>query len=208
MNRILSIMLVLLAATFASTAHADARTSLDRFTSDLRGLQGNFSQQVYDGSGRLRESSSGTVALSAPRLFRWEYENPYPQLIIADGTRVWVYDPDLEQVTVRPQGEEEQNNPLAALIDPAMLDRDFVIGEGGSHDGLEWLEVAPRHATDAGFQSAQLGFADGALVKMDVLDALGQRTTLEFSNWRKNPSFAPGTFQFTPPAGVDVVGEP
>ncbi|MGY0633043.1 outer membrane lipoprotein chaperone LolA [Luteimonas sp. A478] len=208
MNRILSVMVVLLAAAFAGNAHADARASLDSFTSDLRGLQGNFSQQVYDGSGRLRESSSGSVALSAPRLFRWEYENPYPQLIIADGTRVWVYDPDLEQVTVRPQGEEEQSNPLAALIDPAMLDRDFVIGKGGTRDGLEWLEIAPRQATDAGFQNAQLGFADSSLVKMEILDALGQRTTIEFSNWQKNPSFAADAFRFTPPPGVDVVGEP
>ncbi|MEN1942291.1 outer membrane lipoprotein chaperone LolA [Luteimonas sp. MJ293] len=208
MNRILSVMLVLFAAAFAGSAHADARASLDSFTSDLRGLQGDFSQQVFDGSGRLRESSSGSVALSAPRLFRWEYENPYPQLIIADGTRVWVYDPDLEQVTVRPQGEEEQNNPLAALIDPTMLDRDFVIGEGGTRDGMEWLEVTPREATDAGFQSAQLGFANGAMVKMEVLDALGQRTTIEFSNWQKNPGFAADAFSFTPPPGVDVVGEP
>ena len=208
MSRILSFMLVLLAAAFAGSAHADARASLDSFTSDLRGLQGNFSQQVFDGSGRLRESSSGSVALSAPRLFRWEYESPYPQLIIADGSRVWVYDPDLEQVTVRPQGEEEQNSPLAALIDPAMLDRDFALAEGGSRDGMDWLEITPRQSTDAGFQNAQLGFADGALVKMEVLDALGQRTTIEFSGWQKNPSFADDTFQFAPPPGVDVVGEP
>lgn len=207
MNRILLALAFLSAAAFAGSAHAEARGSLDRFTNDLSGLQGQFTQQVYDTSGQVRESSSGQVALSAPRLFRWEYQEPYPQLIIADGSRVWVYDPDLEQVTVRPQGEEEQNNPLAALIDPAILERDFVVEEAGSRDGLEWLEIAPRQASDAGFQNARLGFDGDALVTMDVLDALGQRTVIGFSDWRRNPGFDPGTFEFTPPEGVDVVGD-
>lgn len=208
MNRILLALAFLLAAGLAGSVHAaEARASLDRFTSGLSGLQGQFRQQVYDASGRIRETSSGEVALSAPRLFRWEYQEPYPQLIIADGTRVWVYDPDLEQVTVRPQGDEEQNSPLAALVDPSILDRDFLLREAGSRDGLQWLAIAPRRETDAGFQSAELGFRDGALVQMDVLDALGQLTVIEFSGWRKNPAFAAGTFKFDPPQGVDVVGD-
>lgn len=208
MNRILPALAFLFALAFAGGVQAnDARATLDRFTSELSGLYGQFTQTVYDGNGRVRESSSGQVALSAPRLFRWEYETPYPQLIIADGTRVWVYDPDLEQVTVRPQGEEEQNSPLSALIDPDMLDRDFVIQEAGSRDGLQWLDVAPRQASEAGFQSASLGFDAGGLVTMDVVDALGQRTVIGFSDWDRNPAFDPETFAFTPPEGVDVVGE-
>ena len=207
MNRILPAVAFLFALAFAGGAQADARASLDRFTSDLTGLQGQFTQTVYDGNGRVRESSSGQVALSAPRLFRWEYEKPYPQLIIADGTQVWVYDPDLEQVTVRPQGEEEQNSPLTALIDPDMLDRDFVIEQAGSREGLEWLDVTPRQADGAGFQQASLGFDGDGLVTMDVVDALGQRTVIGFSGWERNPAFDPETFAFTPPEGVDVVGE-
>lgn len=207
MNRIVLALAFLVGTAFAGNASADARESLERFTNGLEGLQGEFVQQVFDGSGQARESSSGQVALSAPRLFRWEYERPYPQLIIADGSRVWVYDPDLEQVTVRPQGEEEQNNPLAALIDPAMLDRDFQVTEAGERDGLEWLEVAPRESSDAGFQNARLGFDDNGLSRMEVLDALGQRTTLEFSGWTRNPSLGADTFKFDPPAGVDVVGD-
>ena len=126
----------------AGTAFAGARDTLDQFTTGLKGLDGQFTQQVYDADGRLKETSSGRVALSAPRLFRWEYVKPYPQLIVADGAKVWVYDPDLEQVTVRPQGAEEQDSPLAALIDPSKLDRDFVVGEAGTADGLEWLSLA------------------------------------------------------------------
>lgn len=208
MNRILPALAVLFAVAFAGSAHADgARAGLDRFTAGLSGLQGQFTQQVYDATGQVRETSSGRVALSAPRLFRWEYERPYPQLIVADGSKVWVYDPDLEQVTVRPQGEEEQNSPLAALVDPALLDRDFAVQEGGARDGLSWLEIRPRQASDAGFQSARLGFDGDTLVEMDVLDALGQRTVIGFSDWRRNPSFDPGTFAFRPPQGVDVVGD-
>lgn len=207
MHRIVLAFAFLIGFAAAGNASADPRETLQRFTSGLSGLQGEFVQQVFDGSGQARERSSGKVALSAPRLFRWEYEQPYPQLIIADGTRVWVYDPDLEQVTVRPQGEEEENNPLAALIDPAMLERDFVVTEAGERGGLEWLEVAPRQASDAGFQNARLGFDANGLSRMEVLDALGQRTTLEFSGWQRNPSFEAGTFEFEPPAGVDVVGD-
>ena len=191
----------------ATSAIAGARDDLSAFTKNLKGLDGQFSQQVYDANGKLKESSSGRVALAAPRLFRWEYAKPYEQLIVADGKRVWVYDPDLEQVTRRAQGAEEQNSPLAALIDPTRLDRDYVIKEAGTADGLEWLALSPRKGDDAGFQSARLGFGEQGLATMQVVDALGQKTQIRFSGWQRNPAFAKGTFEFTPPKGVDVVGE-
>lgn len=194
-------------ALFASTAMAGARDDLNTFTKGLKGLSGQFAQQVYDPQGKLKERSSGQVALSAPRLFRWEYVKPYPQLIVADGKKVWVHDPDLQQVTVRPQGVEEQNNPLAALIDPAKLDAQFVVKELGSAEGLEWLSLAPKQEGDAGFRSARLGFGRSGLVKMHVVDALGQRTDIDFSGWKRNPAFPADTFRYTPPKGVDVIGE-
>ncbi len=195
------------ASVFATSAMAGARDDLSAFTKGLKGLDGQFSQQVYDANGKLKESSSGRVALAAPRLFRWEYVKPYEQLIVADGQRVWVYDPDLQQVTRRAQGAEEQNSPLAALIDPSRLDRDYVIKEAGSADGLEWLALSPKHDSEAGFQSARLGFGAQGLATMQVVDALGQKTQIKFSGWQRNPVFAKTTFQFTPPKGVDVVGE-
>ncbi|PJJ99289.1 outer membrane lipoprotein carrier protein LolA [Lysobacteraceae bacterium NML91-0213] len=204
---------LLLAAALATSllplgAFAGARDALQTFTRDLKGLDGQFNQRVFDGNGRVKESSSGRVALSAPRLFRWEYVRPYPQLIVADGRRVWVFDPDLEQVTVRPQGPEEQNSPLAALVEPGRLDRDFDVSEEAAPaDGLHWMTLTPKRDQDASFQSARLGFDASALVRMEVVDALGQRTELAFSGWRKNPRFAADTFRYTPPAGVDVIGE-
>jgi len=200
-------LIALGAALLVGTAIAGARDNLKSFTSGLKGLDGQFTQQVYDTKGKLKETSSGRVALSAPRLFRWEYAKPYPQLIVADGKKVWVYDPDLQQVTVREQGSEEQNSPLSALIDPAKLDQQFNVTESGSADGLQWLTLVPKNEGDASFQSARLGFGDGGLTRMEVLDAVGQNTKISFSGWKRNPAFAAGTFKYTPAKGVDVVGD-
>jgi outer membrane lipoprotein carrier protein len=197
----------LAAALLAGSAHAGAREDLAEFTRGLKGLQGRFSQQVYDAKGNRKESSSGSVALSAPRLFRWEYEQPYPQLIVADGKHVWVYEPDLQQVTKRPQGAEEQNSPLAALIDPGRLEREFNVIEASTRDGLDWLELTPRADREGGFRSAKLGFDENGLRRMSVVDALGQRTEIEFDDWKRNPRFEKGTFTFVPAEGVDVVGQ-
>jgi len=191
----------------AGTASAGARDSLDAFSKGLQGLDGQFEQKLYDLDGRLKEASTGRVAMSAPRLFRWEYATPYEQLIVADGEKVWVFDPDLDQVTVRPQGPEEQNSPLAALVDPARLERDFKVRDGGEAEGLSWLLLSPREADQASFSSARLGFDGPALVRMEVVDTLGQRTEVAFSDWKRNPAFDSATFRFVPPAGVDVVGE-
>lgn len=189
----------------SSVANAGARDELAAFTKDLKGLDGQFSQQVFDARGKQKEASSGRVAVSAPRLFRWEYLKPYPQLVIADGSSVWVYEPDLQQASKRPQGEEEAGSPLAILLDPSKLDRDFTVRELDATDGIEWLQLTPKHP-EAAFKSARLGFADGSLVRMEYVDALGQRTAIEFENWKRNPAFAKGTFVFVPQAGVDVIG--
>lgn len=200
------LMGALAALIVASPAFAGGRDDLNAFTKGLKGLSGQFTQRVFDPQGKLKETSTGQLALSAPRLFRWEYVKPYPQLIVADGKKVWVFDPDLQQVTVRPQGVEEQNSPLAALIDPARLDAQFVVKDLGADDGLEWLSLAPKQESDAAFRSARLGFGDSGLVKMQVVDNLGQRTEIDFTGWKRNPSFPASTFRYAPPKGVDVIG--
>lgn len=199
----------LAAACLVSTsAWAGARDDLNAFTKGLKGLDGRFSQQVFDSRGKVKENTSGRVALSAPRLFRWEYQKPHVQLIVADGSKVWMHEPDLEQATVRAQGKEEQNSPLTALINPALLDQQYDLSEeAGKRDGLEWLSLSPKRETEASFQYAALGFNTQGLAKMEITDAVGQRTVITFSDWKRNPSFARDTFRFTPPAGTDVIGE-
>jgi len=189
----------------ANVSNAGARDQLNAFTKGLKGLDGQFSQQVFDARGRQKESSTGRVAVSAPRLFRWEYVKPYPQLIVADGKTVWVHDPDLQQVSKRPQGVEESNSPLAILLDPSKLDRDFVVKDAGTTAGVEWLQLSPKRA-DAPFKTARLGFGKAGLTQMEYVDALGQRTRIAFSGWKRNPSFAKGTFVYSPAKGIDVIG--
>ncbi|KAB7766623.1 outer membrane lipoprotein chaperone LolA [Xanthomonas sp. LMG 12462] len=199
---------VLATALLAGSAFAGAREDLTAFTRGLKGLDGQFAQKVYDGKGTLKESSSGRVALSAPRLFRWEYRKPYTQLIVADGSKVWVYDPDLKQATVRAQGSEEQNSPLTALIDPGRLDRQYDVSEEAvARDGLQWLTMTPKVDTEASFQMAKLGFDRNGLARMEVVDPVGQRTDISFSDWKRNPAFAAGTFRYVPDKDVDVVGD-
>lgn len=191
----------------APLAHADARADLAAFTKGLKSLQGGFSQEVYDTKGHLKQSSSGRVSLATPRQFRWEYVKPYRQLVVADGKTVWIYEPDLQQVSRRPQGPEEQNSPLAILVDPARLDRNYVVTDGGTSGGVEWLGIAPRSNADSNFKSARIGFKDGQLAQIVVTDALGQRTQMYFAKWQRNVALPSGNFSFTPPKGIDVIGD-
>lgn len=196
-----------LALLLAGNAFAGARDDLGRFTRGLKGLQGQFSQQVFDANGRARESSQGTLAVSAPNLFRWQYLKPFEQLIVADGSKVWIYEPDLQQATVKTQGEEERNSPLMALFDPSRLDRQFDVSEeAAASDGLQWLTLTPKADAEANFQMARMGFDGNGLARMQVLDLVGQKTEIRFEGWKRNPAFAAGAFKFVPSKDVDVVG--
>lgn len=208
MKALLALATVLLATSLSVPAQAGARDQFDTFSRGIEGLQANFAQRVYGPNGEVKDKSSGTVKLRAPRQFRWEVVKPYPQLIVADGDNLWVFDPDLEQVTVRNQSAEENSSPLAVLIDPTELERQFTVKEGGRGQGLDWLELTPKKPEEAPFERARLGFGAAGLVRMDLYDGLGQRTVLGFSAWKRNPAFPADTFRFVVPEGVDQVGEP
>lgn len=199
--------LLLTTLVFSAQASAGGLDQFKAFTAGLKGLDAHFEQRVYDDKGKERERSAGTVQLRAPRQFRWEVKSPAPQLILADGRQVWIYEPDLEQVTVRSQGAEEQDSPLAVLLDPGELQRQFTVSEAGQSRGLQWLLLIPKNRDEAPFERARLGLGDKGLVRMELDDALGQRTVIGFSPWKRNPVFAKDRFVFTPPPGVDVVGE-
>jgi outer membrane lipoprotein carrier protein len=190
-------------------AHAAgaARTRLDAFAKDLTAISGSFEQTVADLSSGKSKTSHGTLQLKAPRQFRWDTITPFKQTIIADGDKVWVYDPDLEQVTVRPQGTEEAHSPLTVLTDISQLDRDFVSSEQGEHEGLVWLRLKSKDK-EPQFEYADLGFDANGLSRMVFADSYGNKTQIQFSAWQRNPKLAAETFRFTPPKGVDVIGDP
>jgi outer membrane lipoprotein carrier protein len=193
---------------FACTAFAatGARARLDAFAKGLHSVRGNFSQTVYDGHGNITGSSHGLLALKAPRLFRWEVTDPYQQLIVADGKKVWVYEPDLEQVTVRDQGSEEAHSPLTVLTDLSQLDSEFKTSDAGTRDGLEWLRLVSR-SKDPQFEYAEIGFDASGPRRMVFKDTLGNKTEIAFSGWQRNSSLPSDTFVFVPPKGTDVVGD-
>jgi len=203
MIRIIFVLLFLL----TNAAHAAARQQMLAFTKNLQGLSSPFEQTVYNPAGKVSDKSTGVVKLKAPRQFRWQTLKPYPQTIVADGNHIWIYDPDLEQVTVRNQSAEESNSPLAVLIDSTEMDRQFKVTEAAKSNGLEWLLLKPKKTDEAPFEKAMLGFSAQGLVRMELYDALGQRTVISFTQWQRNPKFAVSDFKFTPPKGADVVGD-
>jgi len=197
--------LVLLISSLAQAATGPARARLDAFAQGLHALSGNFSQTLVDPSGKS-QNSSGTLVLQAPRQFRWDTLTPSKQTIVADGSRVWLYDPDLEQVTVRRQDTEEAHSPLTVLTDLSQLDKEFRVTEQGEHDGLQWLRLTSI-AQNAQFAYADLGFDANGLARMQFKDQLGSLTDIRFSNWKRNPDIPPQDFNFTPPKGADVIGD-
>lgn len=190
-----------------SAAHAGARQQMTAFTKNLQGLSSPFEQTVYNQAGKVSDKSTGLVKLKAPRQFRWQTLKPYPQTIVADGNKIWIYDPDLEQVTVRNQSAEESNSPLMVLIDKSELERQFKVTEAAKSSGLEWLLLVPKKPDDAPFEKATLGFSAQGLARMELYDGLGQRTVISFKKWQRNPVFSKADFAFTPPKGADVVGD-
>lgn len=198
----------LLCLFFSTSAFAadGARGRMDTFARDLNSVSADFEQHVLDPNGGTGKTSSGTLALKAPRQFRWETKTPYQQLIVADGEKVWIYDPDLEQVTVRAQGTEEAHSPLTVLTDLSQLDRDFTTTEQGEHDGLSWLRLKSKDK-EPQFEYCDLGLDAAGLQRMRFQDTLGNSTEIHFSHWQRNPKFAPDKFKFTPAKGVDVIGD-
>lgn len=201
------VMLWLVLSLLAGTVMAatGARARLDAFARGLTSLRGDFSQRVYDAHGNITSTSRGMLALQAPRMFRWQVTDPYRQLIVADGHKVWVYEPDLEQATVRDQGATEAHSPLTVLTDLPQLETAFTATDAGTRDGLVWLRLVSR-SPDPQFEFAEIGFDTAGLRRMVFKDTLGNKTEIVFSAWERNATLPPGTFTFVPPPGTDVVG--
>jgi outer membrane lipoprotein carrier protein len=185
-------------------AYASALEQLREFVSATRSARGEFTQQQMLGSGRSGQSSSGQFAFSRPGKFRWEVSRPYEQLVVTDGERVHFYDKDLRQVTVRKVTESISATPAAILFGSNDLEANFTVTDGGTVDGLEWLEAVPRNK-ESGFDRIRIGFKGGLPAAMDVRDAFGQVNRFTFKSIERNPALDASQFRFTAPKGVDVV---
>ncbi len=187
-------------------ARADALEKFRTFVRETQSAHTEFEQKVYDSGKRLVQASSGTFAFQRPGRFRWQIRVPYEQLIVGDGTRVWIHDADLNQVTVRSMGKALGSTPAAMLAGDKDVERAFELSNVGPAAGLEWLEARPRDR-DAGFERIRLGMGREGVEAMELYDHFGQTTLLQFSRLVRNPRLTPGDFRFTPPKGADVLGE-
>jgi outer membrane lipoprotein carrier protein len=198
---------LLLLALFACSA-AQA-SSIERFKTFLRTTQSasaDFEQRVTDRDGRLVQESRGKFVFLRPGRFRWEYSSPVNQLIVGDGERVWIYDRDLEQVTVRKLSKALGSTPAALLAGSSDVEAAFELSDAGQSGGLEWLQAKPRES-ESGFERIRLGFGVAGIQAMELTDNFGQTTVLRFSHLVRNPEVDAADFRFVPPKGVDVLGD-
>lgn len=185
---------------------ADGVTLLKQFVETTQAAEGTFVQSVYRANGGRGEESSGDFVFERPGKFRWNYQQPYPQVLVGDGKKLWSYDPDLAQVTVKTMGDALGGTPAAILSGKGDLDKTFTLENGGEGNGLTWAVATPK-ASDSSFASMKLGFDGTRLVGMEIRDNFGQITILKFIEFKSNPAIAADAFVFTPPAGVDVIGD-
>ena len=179
---------------------------VQRYFQDLRTLRADFIQRVLDERSQLVQSSSGQMLMQKPGKFRWDYQKPAKQVIVADGDRIWTYDVDLAQVTVRKLDQALGSTPLALLSGAAPIEDSFTVGAVRQQDDLNWYDLTPRQPQPE-FRLLRVAFKGDALVSLVLEDSFGQRTRLDFQKLERNPTLDPALLKFTPPPGVDVVGD-
>jgi outer membrane lipoprotein carrier protein len=190
---------------FCLVANAAGLDQLKAFLDTNRSARGMFTQTVLAKSGKKPQQSAGIFALQRPGKFRWSYEKPYKQLLVSDGSKLWSFDPDLNQVAVKKLGTAFGSSP-AALLAGQDLDKHFELKEGTVADGVEFIEATPKGG-DASFERVRIGFAANRPVSMEIHDSFGQITVLRFTQFEANPALPASLFRFVAPAGADVVGD-
>lgn len=207
MKKIL-IGLLLASAVTSAQAASQARDKLNNFFTGVSTVQGSFIQQLYGKNSQVKETATGTLYLQRPGKFRWIYNDPEPQQIISDGKNIWIYDLELDQVTVKPLTKSMGSTPAAILMQKNIPDSQFKVTEmDDKTSGWDWFYLQP-HRKNTDFEAVQLGLdAQGNLKQMVLYDKIGQKTVITF-NARANAQISANQFTFVPPAGVDVIGKP
>ena len=207
-SRFRGVCLAVACCASAGLARADAVDALREFAREAKSGRAAFTQVVTSPDGAKKKTSSGSFDFARPNRFRFAYTKPFEQLIVADGQKVWIYDADLQQASVRSMDKALGATP-AALLAGSSLEHDFELRALPAAQGLEWVEALPRDKSEASqLRSLKVGFQGKALAAIELVDGFGQRSLLSFSGLTTNVAHAPETFRFVPPKGVDVLGQP
>lgn len=202
----LRLAVVAIGCALLPPAEAGSLDQLRAFLTQTTSARGEFVQRVLARSGSTQPVSSGRFVFQRPGKFRWSYDKPYEQLIVADGTRLVLYDKDLNQVTVRKLGTALPSSPASILFGSNDFEKEFEVTDAGTRDGLEWVQAKPR-AKDSTFERIEIGFRDGLPSAMRLADNFGQVTQLTFARVERNPKLDADAFRFNPPKGADVLTE-
>ena len=197
------LMLLCLLPGLASAAATDA---LKVFLTQTQTVKARFAQMVLDKNGKQLQQAQGVMQFSRPGKFRWDYQKPYEQAIVGDGSKLWIFDKDLNQVTVRKLDRALGSSPAALLSGSNDLERDFKLSNLGMDKGLDWLEALPK-SRETVFERVRMGFGKSGLEAMELRDQFGQTTVITFADVERNPRIAAEVFRFTPPQGADVISE-
>ena len=181
-----------------------ASNPLDVFLDGLETFSADFEQQLLDSSGEVLETSKGSVLLRRPGMFSWSYVEPYSQKIISDGKSLWVYEEDLEQVTISDASVAVEDTPALIFSGRYRIDEHYVINDLESDAELAWLELTPRNL-EAQYRALRLAFSGAELSSMILFDSLGQTLLISFENTRRNPELERGLFRFAPADNIDVI---
>lgn len=188
---------------FSMNLHASGLAQLKAFLQNTQSLQADFTQKV-SGKNKAPERSSGQIELVRPDQFRWHYQKPHEQLILGDGKTLWIFDPDLNQVTRKSMSKALGTTPAALLAGRADLEKNYQLKELKRENELFWVEATPKQQ-DSGFQSFRIGLRDQQIQAMILQDSFGQETHLSFKNAKNNPNIPASQFRFQVPAGADVL---
>ena len=191
-----------------TSAHAapEGETSLGRFFGEVQTYTAKFEQEVLDEGMNIIEESQGTMWISRPGKFRWDYQPPLEQKIISNGKKVWVYDVELEQVTIRPLSDTIGRTPANLLAGKGELSKSYNIKDMGAKGGYFWVRLKPKNK-EANFENIFIGFKENRLRIMELIDGLGQTTRIQFSKEQENITLADSHFNFVPPPNVDIIDE-
>lgn len=186
---------------------ADAGVArMHTFLESVQSLKSDFTQVVLDSNLKQVKQSSGTLLIKRPNRFRWDYTAPNKEIIVADGKRLWLYDVELQQITVKPLNDTLAASPAVLLAGSNDVEKSFGVQELGEKDGLVWVGLNPK-VKDTDFESVKLGFKDQELQVMELKDNLGNLTRITFSHLQRNVTVEDKNFNFTPPTGADVIGD-